>query len=99
MWWYKVLVQIGAVCGAMGAIAVAWVSIGGPMPALTQDIKRLDKSQTETAVDLYTKDVRDSIILHGTVTDPTTQKLVEENLREAQEKLKAAQSRKIELSK
>ena len=91
--------QLGAACGALGAIAVAWVSIGGPMPALTQDIKRLDKAQTETAVDLYSKDVRDSIILRGTVTDPTTQRMVDENLREAQDKLRAAQERKIELSK
>jgi len=99
MWWYKLVVQVGAVCAALGAIAVSWVGIGGPMPALTQDIKRLDKAQTETAVDLYQKDVRDSIILRGTITDPTTQRLVEENLREAQDKLKAAQTRKIELSK
>lgn len=97
MW--DLIKNIGVVLGTSGAVIGAWVGIGGPLPATSQDIKQLDRKQTDTAVDLYAKDVRDAIILRGTVQDPTTQRLIDENLREAQEKLKAAQSRKIELSK
>ena len=96
---FEILKNVGAALGAIVAIIGAWVGIGGPLPATSQDIKQLDRKQTETAVDLYSKDVRDSILLRNTVQDPTTQKLVDENLREAQEKLRAAQTRKIELSK
>ena len=91
--------RIGILIGAAMAIGGLWVTIGGPKLAFSTDIQRLDKVQADTAVDLYTKDVRDNIILRGTVQDPTTKSLIDENLREAQDKLKAAQSRKIELSK
>ena len=91
--------NIGVVIGTMGAVIGAWVGIGGPLPATSQDIKRLDKSQTDAAVDLYSKEVRSNIILRGTVQEPTTRALIDESLREAQDKLKAAQDRKIELSK
>jgi len=93
------IIKGGSVVGAIGVIIGALIAIGLPMPATSQDIKRLDKSQADIAVDMYQRDVRDSIILRGTVSDPTTQKLIEQNLREAQEKLSAAQARKLELAK
>lgn len=93
------LLKAGAGVGALTAITTAWITIGGPVPALSTDLQRLDRKQTETAVDLYSKDVRDAIILRGAVKDETTRRLIDENLREAQEKLKAAQERRIELSK
>jgi hypothetical protein len=91
--------RVGIVLGALTAMAAMWVSIGGPRLATSQDIQKLDRKQTETAVDLYAKDVRDAIILRGAVQDTTTRQLIDENLRDAQEKLKAAQQRKIELSR
>lgn len=93
------LLKAGAAVGALTAITTAWITIGGPVPALSTDLRRLDRKQTETAVDLYAKDVRDAIILRGAVKDETTRRLIDENLREAQEKLRAAQERKIELSR
>jgi hypothetical protein len=91
--------RVGIILGAFMTVLTVWFAIGGPRLATSQDIQKLDRKQTETAVDLYAKDVRDAIILRGAVQDSTTRQLIDENLRDAQEKLKAAQQRKIELSK
>lgn len=94
------LLRLGAAAAACSAIAAAWLAIGGPIPAFSGDIQRLDGQQIDTAIDLYRKDVRDAIILKGAVKgDPTAERLIEENLQEARDKLKRAQDRKIQLSK
>lgn len=91
--------RLSIIFGAITAMIAVWVAVDGPRLATSQDLQKLDRKQTETAVDLYAKDVRDAIILRGAVQDETTRKLIDENLRDAQEKLKAAQQRKIELSR
>lgn len=92
--------KISAAGAALAAIGGAYVWLGLPMVATSADIKRLNASQAEIAVDVYSKDVRDNIILRNAVkSDPTALKMIDQNLQEAKEKLKAAQERRIELSK
>lgn len=91
---------MGAAAGALTAIIGLWLLIGAPIPAFSSDLRKLDNQQVETAIDLYRKDVRDAILLRGAVKgDPTAERLIEENLQEARDKLKRAQDRKIELSR
>lgn len=96
----RLVLRIGALAGAVTATGALWLVIGGPLPALSSDIQRLDRQQTEQAIDIYSKEVRDQILLLGlTKNDPTAKAIVERNLEEAKEKLQRAQNRKIELSK
>jgi len=90
----------GAVAAAMTAIVVAYVQFGGPVPAWSEDIKRLDRQQTEIAVDIYRQAVKDGVLLQTFAGDNATARaIIDEDLREARENLKRARDRQIELSK
>lgn len=92
--------KISAAGAALAAIGGAYVWLGLPVIATSADIKKLNSSQAEIAVDVYSRDVRDNIIMRNSVkNDPTALKMIDQNLQEAKEKLKAAQDRRIELSK
>jgi hypothetical protein len=94
------LLKLGSAAGAIMALFALWLAIGGPIPAMSGDIQRLDRQQVDTAIDLYRKNVRDGLLLRGVVKDdPTAQRIVEEDLNEARGNLERAQKRKIELSK
>ena len=43
------IIKLGSVIGAIGAILGAWFAIGGPLPALSSDIRRLDAKQADIA--------------------------------------------------
>ena len=93
-------IKISAVSAACAALAGGYLWLGLPKVATSADIKRLDSNQAQIAVDVYAKDVRDQIILRNSVkNDPTALRMVDENIAEAKEKLKAAQDRRIELGK
>lgn len=96
----KWIIGTGTVAAALTAIGTLWLAAGFPKPATSADIAKLNASQTELAVDLYTKATRDALILRNTAKgDPSTQALIDQQLSEAQSKLKAAQDRKLELAK
>lgn len=94
------LLKLGAGAGAIMTLLGLWLAIGGPIPAMSGDIQRLDRQQVDIAVDLYRKNVRDGLLLRGVVKDdPTARRIVDEDLNEARANLERAQKRKIELSK
>lgn len=94
------IIGIGSMAAALLAIGSFWIAVGWPRIATSADIQKLNAAQTDLAVDLYQKNVRDALISRSAVkNDPSTQALVDQNLREAQDKLKAAQDRKLELAK
>lgn len=97
LWRWFILAGTG--CGALLAIAGVWLLMGWPKPAWSSDIRKLGTNQVDTAIDLYSKSVRDDTILRGQVKDPVTRGLVDQRIKESEDKLNAARSRKIELSK
>jgi hypothetical protein len=92
----------GAVAAAMTAIVVAYAQLGGPMPATAQDIQRLDRQQTEIAVEVYQRAIRESVV---TLTKDEIQAnvvartIVEQDIERDRAKLDAARARLIELGK
>ena len=92
-------IKAGAVATALIALVAAWHLFGGDSPAWSSDLRKLDARQSESAIDTYTKAIRDDTILKSQVNDRATQALIDERLREYHTKLKAAQDRKIELGK
>jgi len=95
----KWIIQGGSVSGALVAIVAAWHLFEMPSVAWSSDIKKLNVQQTDHALDFYSKAVRDDTILRSQISDPTTRALIDQRMNEAQDKLKRAQDRKIELSK
>jgi len=53
----------------------------------------------ETAVDVYSRAISGDTITRSQVTDPVTRTLIDQRIKDATDKLKAAQDRKIELTK
>lgn len=93
------IIQAGSVAGALIAIGAAWHQFGGDTIAWSSDIRRLDARQTESAIDVYSKAVRDDTILRNQINDAVTRALIDQRLKESLDKLNAAQQRKIELGK
>ena len=89
---------IGSLAGAVLAIGGLWIAIGGPMIATSSDIKRLDRQQTEAAVELYQTKTRSLLVISPTPGTPAHQAWQEE-LAHARDQLKRAEDRKIELAK
>ena len=94
----RILLQAGAAATAILAIAGLWVFLGGPIPAFSGDIKRLDRSQADTAEDIYARQLR-GYILNPPPKDETARKFYEEEIANLRDKLRRASERKIELSK
>ena len=92
------LIKLGTVAGSLTAIGALWIALGGPIPATSADIKRLDRQQTETAIDVYNTKLRSLLMLAPTENTPAYQAWKEE-LDQTREQIKRAEDRKIELSK
>jgi hypothetical protein len=89
----------GAMAAALTAIVAAYAQFG-PMPAWSEDIRRLDRQQTEIAVDIYRQAVKDGVLLQTFAgNNATARAIIEEDLREARENLKRARDRQIELAR
>lgn len=86
--------------GSVGALIALWILLGFPTLATSSDIKRLDRRQIDTAVEVYQSKTRNIILNAPAPTaTPQTQRLYEEELRQSRDQLKRAEDRKIELSK
>lgn len=94
----KGIVWLGSVAGAVTTIGALWIAVGGPIPATSADIKRLDRSQAEAAVEIYQTKLRSLLVL-SPPENTTAHTAWEEELRQARESLKRAEDRKIDLSK
>ncbi len=92
------LIKLGTVAGSLTAIGALWVALGGPTPATSADIKRLDRQQTETAIDVYNTKLRSLPVIAPAENTPAYQAWKEE-LDQTREQIKRAEDRKIELSK
>jgi hypothetical protein len=92
----------GAVAAALTAIVAGYVQFGGPMPAWSEDIRRLDRQQVEIAVEVYQRAIRESVV---TLTKDEIQAnvvartIVEQDIERDRVKLDAARARLIELGK
>jgi len=75
-----------------------WLALGGGTIATGSDIKRLDRQQSETAIEVYDRKVR-GYLANPAPADPVNRQIWEEDLRRARDQLKRAEDRKIELSK
>ena len=91
---------IAGIPGALLALIGIWLAFGFPTVATSNDIQKLSRDQAETAVEVYQSKTR-NIILNAPSERATaqTQRLYEEELRQARSKLDQAEKRKIELSK
>jgi hypothetical protein len=94
----KWLIRAGATAGALSALGVLWISLGFPTLATGSDIKRLDRTQAEHAVELYNAKLRTLLVIAPPANTPAA-KAWEEELRQAREQVKRAEDRKIELGK
>lgn len=94
----KAILQAGAVAGALIAIVTAWRMFGGPTPAWASDISRLDKHQSELAVEIYDAKLR-RYLSSARPTDPANRQIFDEDLRQARQQRDDAERRRIELSK
>lgn len=87
-----------SVPGSIGAAIALWILLGFPTLATSSDIQRLDRRQADTAVDVYSTKQRSLLViapLPGTVAHDAWK----QELDTASRQLKAAEDRKIELSK
>ena len=93
----KILGFVG-VPGAILAVIGIWGALGWPTTATSNDIHRLDRQQSETAIEVYDRKVR-GYLSSAPPADPVNRQIWEEDLRRARDQLKRAEDRKIELSK
>lgn len=84
--------------GGVGAAVALWATLGFPTLATGSDVQRLDRMQTETAVEVYDRKVRGYLSV-APPADPVNKQIWEEELRRARDQLKRAEDRKIELSR
>lgn len=84
--------------GSIGALIALWILLGFPTLATSTDIKRLDRAQAETAVEVYDRKVR-AYLTSTPPSDPVHRQIWDEELRRAREQLKSAEDRKIQLSR
>lgn len=92
------LIQTGALAGALVAIAGAWHIFGAPTLAFSSDISRLDKAQATYAVELYNQKLR-TYLASQPPADPVARQIWEEDARQARQQRDDAEKRRIELSK
>lgn len=93
--WLKIT---GSIAGALTAIGALWITLGFPTIATSSDIKRLDRQQADTAIDIYQTKLR-SLLVVSPSTGTAAYKAWEEELNQARDQLKRAEDRKIDLSK
>lgn len=93
----NVLTKLGATAGALVAVG-AVLSYLASFLAWSADIRRLDRQQLETAVEVYSA-TRRSLLVIEPPAGTTAHKAWREELEDARNKLRRAQDRKIELSR
>jgi hypothetical protein len=93
------VIRVGAVAAALASIAGFWIYIGGPIPAWSTDIKRLDLNQTETAIELYSSAQDRALITQDLLKDPAAKALNAKRLKDATDTLHKLREHKIELMK
>lgn len=101
-WLRQRVVGLGSVAGALIAITTAWGSFGFPTLASSADIKRLDRQQTETMIEVWQRAYQESVLAltDDKVRDNAVARtIVEGNIERARSKLEDARERLIELSK
>jgi hypothetical protein len=75
-----------------------WSTVGCSGWTNSADIKRLDRQQTETAIDVYNTKLRSLLVIAPAENTPAYQAWKEE-FDQTREQIKRAEDRKIELSK
>lgn len=84
--------------GGIGALAALWLLLGFPTLATSNDIGKINRSQADAAIEIYTNKQRGLIATTppiGTVAHEAWKEEVET----ARRQLKTAEDRKIELAK
>lgn len=94
----KALAIAAFIGGSVAAIATGWKTIGLPLPAWANDIERLDRRQTEQAIEVYTNKVHRYLLIPEP-SEPVQRQFLREELDKARRQLEAAEQRKIELSR
>ena len=94
----KWILRIGGIAGAITAIGALWATIGGPLPATSADIKRLDRSQADVATEVYQTKLR-SLLAVSPPEGTAAHEAWKEELSHTRDQIKRAEDRKIELSK
>ena len=102
--WDQWLVRGGAVAGAILAIAGGWHWAGLPIPAWSQDVRRLEAQQLDTAIEVYQQKQRSLVlqkveIEHTGATDSKGYQYVSEDLEATNRVLSELRTKKIELSR
>jgi hypothetical protein len=93
------VVRLGALAAALVSIAGFWAYIGGPLPAWSTDIKRLDREQTDTAIELYQRAQDNALITQDLLKDPAAKALNAKRLKDATDTLHQLRERRLQLSK
>jgi len=96
---FRYIVRAGAVAMAIIALIGFWHTMGWDTPAWSSDVKRLDRQQTENAIDIYARAQSDAIITQELLKDPSVRALNQKRIDDATETLKQLRQHKIELSK
>lgn len=93
----RAVVRWGSIASSILAIGTlaAYFNI---VPATSADIDKLDRKQTETAIEVYRNKVR-SLLLAAPAEDTESYRIWKEELERARRQLRAAEERKIELSR
>lgn len=94
----KMILQVGAVAGALTAIVTAWHLFDMPTPAWSSDIHKLNSNQATIAVEVYDAKLR-RYLSTSPPTDPVARQIWDEDLRQARQQRDAAERRRIETSK
>lgn len=94
----KALAAIAFVAGSLTTIAIAWRTFDFPVPAWATDIKRLDRQQVDTAIEVYQNKYRSWLALPP-AKDATSEQARQIEIDRALKQLERAEQRKIELSK
>lgn len=92
------LIKLGSIAGAIVALGGLWIAIGGPMPATSADIRRLDREQATVATEVYQTKLR-SLLAVSPAENTTAHKAWQEELAHTRDQIKRAEDRQIELSK
>jgi hypothetical protein len=95
----NLLTKLGAAATALIAMGTVMTWVGGQL-AWSGDIRRLDRQQAETAVEVYSKALRDGVVLRQAVKDdPTARAFVDYEIGDVKSKLQQSRDRLIQLSK
>ena len=93
------VIRLGAVAAALASIVGFWIYIGGPIPAWSTDIKRLDREQTDTAIELYQRAQDNALITQDVLRDPAAKALNARRLKDATDKLHQLREHKLDLAR